>query len=96
MTEKLPKNYVADYLSKQISRSCLSASLNYAESIDAESIRDFIHKYKLVLKELRETLVCLQILKMRRYFEDEKLQDENNQLVAIFVASVKKLKARNH
>lgn len=43
-------------------RSTTSAALNYAEAQSAESKKDFIHKTTLVLKELRETKVCLKLM----------------------------------
>jgi four helix bundle protein len=47
---------------------------------------------KVCLKELRETLVCLKLIKRRKWFEEPKLEpllNENNELVSIFVASLK-------
>ncbi len=55
-------------------------------------IDDFIHKMKICLKELRETLICLKLIARRPWFTEGKiisLQVENNELVAIFVASTK-------
>jgi four helix bundle protein len=49
-------------LAKQLARSGASPALNYAESQFAESTKDFIHKLKIVLKELRETEVCLSLI----------------------------------
>lgn len=53
----------ARHLSKQLGRSGTSVSLNYGEACEAESRKDFIHKMKIVLKELRETNTCLRIIK---------------------------------
>ena len=59
----------------------------------AESKKDFIHKMKIALKELRETHISLKILfNINRVpFKDEisALKEENNELLAIFVSSVK-------
>lgn len=49
-------------LAKQLSRSGTSVSLNYGEAISAESKKDFIHKMNIVLKELRETRICLKLI----------------------------------
>jgi hypothetical protein len=58
-----------------------------------ESPNDFIHKIKVVLKELRETLVCLKILYRTKLFKSEDkmkaVLKETDELVAIFVTSVK-------
>ena len=56
----------------------------------AESRRDFIHKIKIGLKELRETFNCLRIIKKKGWYQKELLAvliDENNQLISIFVKS---------
>ena len=60
--EILKKNYATEHLTKQLIRSATSAALNYGEAQAAESRRDFIHKMKVCLKELRESQVNLQIL----------------------------------
>jgi four helix bundle protein len=70
-----------------------SAALNYGEAQSAQSPRDFLHKMRLCLKELRESLVNLKIQKVANLIKDlNKLDDlivENNQLIAIFVTSIK-------
>ena len=76
----------------QLLRSATSTALNYGEAKGGESKRDFIHKIKLVLKELQESLVCLKIiLRISRSSNLEKLHillKECNELVSIFVKSV--------
>ena len=80
-------------ISEQIIRSGISPALNYGEALHAESKKDFIHKMKIVLKELHETLISLKILIALKPDPDNaevlKLKKENNELVAIFVSSVK-------
>ncbi len=69
---------------------------NYGEARDAESRADFIHKMKVSLKELRETKVWLLITRKANLIlpasKLEPLIDESNQLISIFVASVKTAK----
>lgn len=83
-------------LSEQIIRSGTSCSLNYGEAQSAESTNDFIHKCQVVLKELRETYVNLRIIKKSNICkipdDVETALIENNELISIFVATVKKLK----
>jgi four helix bundle protein len=92
LTDSVMKNEAGIALIKQVVRSCTSPALNYGESIGAESIRDFVHKLNIVLKELRETWVTLTIIHRAHLCgEEEKLTkaiDENNQLISIFVKSV--------
>lgn len=81
------------HLSKQLNRSDTSAALNYGEAQSGESRRDFIHKLKLVLKKLRETFVCLKILRQANLFKNEQLLSkalcETDELIAILVKSIK-------
>ena len=71
LVDQLPKGYAANHLGAQLIRSGTSPALNYGESQAAESTKDFIHKMKLCLKELRESQVCLKIIK-RKSFIDQK------------------------
>ncbi len=88
-----------NHLSGQIIRSGTSPALNYGEAQAAESRNDFVHKMKLALKELRETFVNLKIIKRAKLCNnDEKMEKvikENNELIAIFVASLKTATNRN-
>ena len=86
-------NYAGIHLSKQIIRSSTSSPLNYGEAQSSESKRDFIHKMKIILKELRETHICLRItIKAKLFSEGLKLDvavKEVNELISIFVSSIK-------
>lgn len=62
VAEKLPKTFAGIHLAKQLIRSGTSPALNYGEAQGAESRRDFIHKLRIALKELRETYVSLKII----------------------------------
>ncbi|HAS34950.1 MAG TPA: four helix bundle protein [Flavobacteriales bacterium] len=89
--EKLPASYTARYLADQLCRSALSPALNYGEAQMAESRKDFIHKMKVCLKELKESEVSLEIISRKNYGkseEIEKLKGELDQLISIFVKSV--------
>ena len=58
----------------------------------AESLRDFVHKLGVAVKELREAFVWLRLIKLRNLVEDQKLLDyaikECNELISILVASI--------
>ncbi len=85
--ETLPKNAVGRHLGDQLLRSGTAPALLYGEAQAAESRKDFIHKMKIALKELRETSINLKILKKAVISENEKLLDESRQLIAIFTKS---------
>ena len=86
-------SFEGDHLSKQLIRSATSAALNYGEARSAESKKDFIHKQSISLKELRESYINLMIIRHNNLCTKseltEKTIDEANQLVSIFVTSVK-------
>ena len=91
ITEALPNSRAAIHLSGQLLRSGTSPALNYGEAQAAESRQDFLHKTKVVLKELRETQVNLKLLHRRRYLatgQVDKALAECSELVAIFTKSV--------
>lgn len=62
MSEKLPKTYAGAHIGNQILRSSTSCAPNFGEARAAESTADFIHKLKLVLKELNDTQIWLKML----------------------------------
>ena len=62
IVNEMPNSKASNHLSGQLLRSGTSAALNYGEAQSGESRKDFIHKIKIVLKELRETYVCLKII----------------------------------
>jgi len=69
----------------------MSPALNYGKARGAESRRDFIHKMSICLKELRETHIALQIILQMNWGPKDQLKkiiNENDQLIAIFVASI--------
>lgn len=92
LTETITPTKAGNHLAGQILRSGTSPALNYGEAQSAESKKDFLHKMKVVLKELRETLVCLKIILKSNLYNDQSLIDwllkECNELVSIFVKSV--------
>lgn len=63
----------------------------YGEAQAAESKADFIHKMKVVLKEIRESRVNLRIIIEKPVAVHEKIQitlKEANELLAIFLKNI--------
>ena len=92
ISEMLPKTLAGNHIASQLVRSSTSPALHYGEAQSAESRNDFIHKMKVCLKELRETYNCLRLIKKKSWHDDIKLSslvEENNELIAIFVSSLK-------
>jgi four helix bundle protein len=92
IVNEMPNSKAGSHLSNQLLRSGTSVSLNYGEAQSAESPRDFIHKMKVILKELRETFICLKLIHISRLYKMEekiiKAKKENNELISIFVKSI--------
>ncbi len=91
LAEKLPKSYAGQHFSKQLIRSGSSPAFQYAEAQAAESRKDFVHKLKIGLKELRETHVCLKMIDQKPLLENETIEkaiSECDQLIAIFTTSI--------
>jgi four helix bundle protein len=94
MVEALPNTPVGKHIASQLVRCGTSPAPNYGEAQSAESRKDFIHKIKIVLKELRETKVWLNIIRRKnlltkRDISPDSLITECNELISIFVTSVK-------
>ena len=88
----------AKHVAQQLLRASTHAGFHYPEARAAESNRDFSHKIKVLLKELRESQAELKYILHMNYFDERKvlpLIDEASQLVAIFTATVKKLSSNN-
>ena len=88
----LPRTPAGKHVSGQILRSGTSPAPNYGEARGAESRADFIHKIRVVLKELNETSIWLRIIERSQMLEPEVLVDiiqENGELCKIFTSSLK-------
>ena len=98
-TNHIEKSYAGNHLIGQIVRSSTSPALNYGEAQSAESKKDFIHKMGICLKELRETFNCLKIIERAKLTSNteliNKLKSEANELISIFVTSIKTAKTNS-
>lgn len=61
-------------MSKQVLRSGTSIGANISEAMSAESTGDFIHKMSISLKEVRETIYWLTLLRRTNYISDLQFQ----------------------
>jgi four helix bundle protein len=93
IVNSLDNSKASSHLGGQLLSSGTSPSLNYGEAQSAESAKDFVHKIKIILKELRETEINLNIIRKSGLSNDTaKVSygiDESNELISIFVTSVK-------
>jgi four helix bundle protein len=89
---KLPRTEQGRHICSQILRSGTATAANYAEARGAESRSDFIHKLRIVLKELNETVVWLQLISQCSLLDPGFMRPivaENQELCRIIAASVK-------
>ena len=93
----LPRSTEAQVIGRQVLRSGTSVRAQYREACRARSNAEFISKIQSGLQELDETSYWLELLIDGGLVKAERLrslQDETNQLTAIFVASVKTAKRK--
>ena len=92
VVEVLPSSKAGNHIGGQMIRSGTSPAPNYGEARSAESRRDFIHKMKISLKELRETMIWLKIISRKQLVDDSlvsRVIAECDELIAIFIASTR-------
>ena len=97
LSRKIETGEAGRHIANQLLRSSTSPLANHAEAQAAESLKDFIHKLKISLKELRETQRWLKLIKRVPLVEKPELLkeilDETDQLIRIFVASINTAKS---
>ena len=82
-------------LAKQLLRSGTSVAANHRESKHSRSKADRIAKFQIILQELEESALWLELLHEHQMARAEGLQqllDETDQLISIFVISIKTLR----
>ena len=99
IVEALPKTRAGNYIAGQLIRCGIAPALLYGEAQSAESRDDFIHKMKVVLKELKETRVCLKIIIRKQLIKPVSTLDgifkECEELIAISSKSIDTAKKNN-
>ena len=91
----LPRTDEARILGKQLLRSSTSIGANYRAACRGRSRAEFAAKLGIVLEEADETVFWLELLEEGNIFPKGKLSDlarEANELVSIFVVSVRTAK----
>jgi len=97
MYSALPKSTEAQVIGKQVLRSGTSVGANYREAHRARSAAEFIAKIGVCLQELDETAYWLELLVDAEIVPAPRLaalQDECNQLLAIFTTISKRTKEK--
>ena len=93
LVESLPNTRAGNHVAGQLLRSGTSSLSNHGEVEAAESRRDFLHKLRICLKELRETKRWLRLVgRTRTLTTPTNLTTSLNkveELIRIFVASIR-------
>ncbi len=82
-------------IAKQLLRSGTSVAANHREAKHSRSKADRISKFGIILQELEERALWLELLLENNMVNAEKLKPllkETNELISIFVASIKTMR----
>lgn len=100
VVEKPQNARTGNHIANQLVRCGTSPAPNYGEAESTESRKDFIHKIKICLKELRETKIWLKVIQRKNLTGDSEevkgLLKESDELISIFVASVRTAERNKH
>src|SRR5581483_4909741 len=89
---RISGTFAGKHIAGQLVRSGTSPAPNYSEARTAESRADFIHKLRIVTKELNETSVWLRITMKSELISPDLLEPllaESSELRRIFGASLR-------
>ena len=93
VVEPLPNTKAGNHVAGQLLRSGTSPDPNHGEAQASKSPKDFIHKLRISLKELRETQRWLKLIQRVPLIKKPELLDdileETEELIKIFVMSIK-------
>ena len=97
LSEALPKSATGKVLGMQVLRAGTSVGAHYREAHRARSNAEVISKLEGALQELDEASYWLELIGDAKLLPPERLQaliDETNELIAILVTMVKRVKTR--
>ena len=92
LVDQLPATRAGNHVAGQLLRSGTSPLPNHGEAQAAESRRDFIHKLKISLKELKESRWWLRLIQQVPLMDTERVEPlvgETQELIRIFASSIR-------
>ncbi len=92
LVDALPNTRAANHVAGQLLRCGTSPYGNHGEVEAAESRKDFVHKLKICLKELKETRRWLRLIARSSMMPAQKMRpilNETEELIKIFFSSVR-------
>ena len=97
IVDDIDNSKLGNHISGQLIRSGSSPALNYGEAQSAESRKDFVHKLKIILKELKESRICLKVIERKPLITDipkvVPVLKETEELIAIIYKSIETAKS---
>ena len=97
VVDEIDDSKLGTNIAGQLIRSGSSPALNYGEAQSAESRKDFVHKMKIILKELKESRICLKIIERKPLITNAKklapIMKETEELIAIIYKSIETAKS---
>jgi four helix bundle protein len=94
---RFPQSPIGQHAATQLIRAGTSPAANYAEAQGAESRRDFVHKLRVCLKELREASTWLRFAEPMELSSDPAVSAvlrEYGELIAILATSIRTAERR--
>ena len=79
VVDALPETRLGKHIAGQLVRSGTAPAPNYEEACAAESRRDFIHKLRIALKELRETRCCIKLIMRSELLPEARMSELANE-----------------
>lgn len=98
LVESMPRKQTAEIIGKQLLRSAMSVGANYRAACRGKSLADVLHKMAIVEEEADESLYWMELLIESKVVSEVRLADlmsETNQIIAMTVASIKTLRAKD-
>ncbi len=99
LVEQLPETKTGKHIGGQLLRSGTSPYANHGEAQGAESAKDFVHKMRICLKELRETKRWIRLAQRVPLIKDpdriNPILQETEELIKIFVVSIRTAAKKN-
>ena len=93
LVERLPGTRAGNHIAGQLLRCGTSPLPNHGEAQAAESRNDFVHKFSICLKELRESRRWLRLARrvplIKPQTEFDPLLEETEALIKIFATSIR-------
>jgi four helix bundle protein len=97
VVDALPETRLGRHVAGQLIRCGTAAGPNYEEGRSAESKRDFVHKLRIAIKELRESRYWLRLVAKANLMPAGRMKDiiqETDELVRILGKSLSTVQAK--